>query len=149
MRVIFLEDVPGMARKNEVKEVREGYARNFLFSRGLAVPATDAALRQLLEAAIKKERRIALDKLHYEALARELSGITLSFKVKTPAKGKLFGSVNAAQIHAEFLKKKLDIKKEWIDLERPIKAVGEEHYVSIKFPYGIRASVRVILTGKS
>ncbi len=149
MKVLFLKDIPGVARKNDVKEVKEGYGRNYLIPRGYAARATDDELGRLREAESAREQRAAVDKVRYEELAKECSSLTLSFKVKAPAKGKSFGSVSVADIHAELAKKKPGFKKEWIALAKPIKTVGEEQHVPLSFPFGISGSVRVVITAET
>lgn len=144
MKVIFLKDVAHVARRNDVKEVNDGYARNFLFPKKLAESATPRALasfsKQQANVVEAKQREEGI----YKALSEKLKNTPLVFKMKVGEKGTAFGSVSTAKI-AEMLKKAhIEIQKEWIELEDHIKTTGE-HMVSIKFPHGIAGEIKIIV----
>ncbi len=145
MKVLLLENVKGLGKAGEVKEVADGYARNYLIPKGMAVPATPENLSQaeykkrIQEA---KMKRLAED---MQALAEALSEITLTFKVKVGEKEKLFGSITNAEI-AMALEKQLGrpFDKHKIELEEPIKHLGI-YSVPIRLMPGLVAQVKVVV----
>jgi len=145
MQVLLLKDVPNLGKAGTVKNVADGYARNFLFPKKLAVPATPEAMKQaeaIRKAALRKQQRMEEEA---EALAKELEAVSLTFKAKAGESGKLYGSVTAAHI-AEALSAKMGMEfdKRKIDLEEPLKELGE-HQVRIKLAPTVSASVRVVI----
>ncbi|MEO3945754.1 50S ribosomal protein L9 [Gorillibacterium sp. CAU 1737] len=125
MKVIFLKDVKGQGKKGEVKEVSEGYAKNFLFKQGTAKPATDGNIKTLdlqKQAEVKKKER---EKDDAKALAARLGELSLTFKHKVGEGGRLFGSITTKQI-AEELEKvhKITIDKRKMVLDDPIRTLG-------------------------
>ena len=143
MKVIFLEDVPNVARASETKEVNDGYARNYLLPKKLAVLANSQAAG-LVEAQLKKRaREQAKNEADMKELAKMLQGKEVTFKAKAGAEGKLFGSVTAADITAEIEKRHgLAIDKRKIDLPEAIKQTGS-YDVAIKLTGEIGATVKV------
>lgn len=108
MKVILLEDVKKVGKKNEVVEVSDGYARNFLIAKKLAVQVTQASMDVLnSQKQADKEHELELERQAIE-LKKQLEEITLNFKVKVGNGGKVFGSVSSKQI-VEKLKKEFDI----------------------------------------
>ncbi|MDO8600100.1 MAG: 50S ribosomal protein L9 [bacterium] len=143
MKVIFLKDVAGVARKNEVKEVAEGYARNFLFAKNLARPATDAVMRNVEGEKARKIAELEKEKTRFQEFTKKLAETPLVFKVKMGEKGKAFGSVSPAKIVDELKKRGITIEKSWLSAES-LKTMGE-HKVAISFPHGVKGEVRVII----
>ena len=144
MKVVLLQDIPHIGKKYEVKEVRDGYARNFLLPRKLAEVETEKTRGAL---ALKKEnesREQSDEYQNYKALAEELRSHTLQLKMKMGEKGKAFGSVTAAKIRDELKKHKIDVEKDWILLDESIKTAGENR-VRIKFPQGVAGSIKVMV----
>ena len=125
MRIILLQEIKGLGKKFDVKEVKNGYARNFLIPNGLVKIATKQTIKELetLKAAWQKEEQEIKNKL--ETLAKELSGQEFKFTLKTGKKGEVFGSVTRDDI-----KNKLSMPDIEVNLERPIKTLGE-HQVEI------------------
>lgn len=145
MQVLLLKDVPNLGKAGTVKNVADGYARNFLFPKGLAVPATPEAMKQaeaIRKAALRRQQRIEEEA---EALAKELEAVTLTFKAKAGESGKLYGSVTSAHI-AEALSAQMGMEfdKRKIDLEDPLKELGV-HQVRIKLAPAVSASVKVVI----
>ena len=144
MKVILLADVPALGRKNEVKEVSGGYARNFLLPQRLAEPAADAALAAL---AAKKERAQQEKSKEHEqqkAAVEKLKGLVLHLKIKVGEKGKAFGSINAAKIQEALVRQGIHVEKDWVQLDGPIKSTGEKT-VAVQFPHGIKSEVSIIV----
>lgn len=145
MQVLLLKDVPNLGKAGTVKNVADGYARNYLFPQKLAVPATPEAMKQaeaIRKAALRRQQRIEEEA---EALAKELEAVSLTFKAKAGESGKLYGSVTAAHI-AEALSAQMGMEfdKRKIDLEEPLKELGP-HQVRIKLAPTVSASIRVVV----
>jgi len=145
MKVIFLKDVPRVGRRNDVKEVNDGYAGNFLFPKKLAIPATAQALSQL-EA---KKNAVLLDnKIQEELMMKslaEIKNIVVTISGKANEKGHLFSAIHKKEI-LENLKMhhKAEILEDFIVLDKPLKEVGEfEIPVEIKHH---KTSFKVVIT---
>lgn len=145
MEVLLLKDVKRLGKAGEIRKVTDGYARNYLIPRGLAVPATPGAIKRTeVQKAIQaqREERIRHDA---EALAERLAEITLSFRVKAGEKGRLYGSITAADIAEEIEKQTgyaLDKRK--VALEEPIHLLGT-HKVPIRLTTGLAPEVTVVV----
>jgi large subunit ribosomal protein L9 len=146
MQVIILEEVRGVGKKYEVKDVSAGYARNFLFPNKLAEPANPTSLKKL--EAMKAEhnaKEIELHK-HLEALARRVSDMTIEFDLKKGKKdGSIFGVVNKESILKALREHKL-ITTERVDitLDHPIKEFGS-YTIPIDFKKGVTAQLKIVV----
>jgi len=138
MKVLLLQNIKGLGQKMDIREVREGYARNFLFPRKIAVVATDNALRH------KKatEQRIESIRIQHQVMAEKLRKEVLKFVVKTGKKDEIFEPINEKKIK-NFLESKGYVDFEVV-LPQSLKAMGE-HKVEIKLPHGVESEVVVIL----
>ncbi len=126
MKVILLKDVAKIGKKYDVKDVADGYALNFLLPKSLAKTATDAALKS-----VEALKKIALDdmKVQEDLLAKnlhEVDGKTVEIKAKANEKGHLFAGIHKEEL-PKFIKESLgaEISVNFIELEKPIKEVGE------------------------
>ena len=148
MKVILLEDVKNIGKKGEIINAKDGYARNYLFPKKLAIEATEANLRSLEAAKTRKEEKENELLQEAKALEEELQKKTIVIKAKTGEQGKLFGSITTKEI-ADILEKdhKISIDKKKFDLEEPIKTVGE-YKVKIKLHPQVSAELKVIVTEK-
>lgn len=144
MKVILLQDVPALGRKNDIKDVSDGYGRNFLLPHKLAMSATPNAVAALASQKTRAEQGIATERAEHQAIAEKLAGMTLLLKTKIGEKGKAFGSVTAAKIRDALKQQGIAVEKEWIALAEPIKTMGE-HTVEIKFPHGIVGKTKIIV----
>jgi large subunit ribosomal protein L9 len=142
MKVIFLKDVKGQGKKGEVKEVSEGYARNYLIPRGLVSPANESNLKQLEQLHKAESRRKEKEKEEAVNLAEKLKDLTLSFKVKAGEGGRLFGSITSKQIAEELEKKGYKIDKRKILLDDPIRSLGVTK-VNIRLHPDVTATIGV------
>lgn len=144
MKVIFLKDVKNVAKANEIKEVKEGYARNYLFRNGLAVEATKANIdklnRKLEQMATTEEARIK----NAKELAEKLSKLEVKMTKKAGEKGRLFGAITSSEIAEEVNRLGVNLDKKLIDLKNPIKEVGE-HIIDINIYKGIKGQLKVIV----
>src|SRR3989344_3157999 len=126
MRVIFLQDVPRVAKRHDVKEINDGYAMNFLLPRKLAVVATPKAIEELetRKKEIVVEREVQEDLLVKNL--EEIKGKTITVRAKADDKGHLFSAIHPKTLVEEMkTQHSADISEELIVLDKPIKAVGE------------------------
>jgi large subunit ribosomal protein L9 len=142
MRVIFLKDVEKMGKKFEVKEVKDGYARNFLLPQGLAKPATKEALEWLEVQKEIQEKKAEVDLKKVQELASSLDDLEVAISVKTGDADQLFESVTAQKISEKLKEMGFDIKKSQIGLEEPIKEIGE-FPIKIKLEHNLEVEIRV------
>jgi large subunit ribosomal protein L9 len=125
MKVLFLQDVKGTARAGDLKDVSEGFARNFLLPKSLAVPATTGALKNVAyqkQISVSKTQRIRSE---HETLAARLTATRVTFKVKVGEQYRLFGSITSTDV-AEAVEKAIgqEIDKHKVILDEPIKHLG-------------------------
>ena len=144
MRVILLQDIDKVGKKYEVKEVADGYARNFLFPKGLAKPATKEALKWLEIQKEIEEKKAEEELKKIQALASRIDGQEILIPVKVGEKGQLYESVTAKKIFEILKENGFDIKKSQIVLEQPIKELGE-FTVKIKFEHNLEAEIKIII----
>ena len=146
MKVIFLADVKGQGKKDELKEVSDGYARNFLLPRKLALEATTDALNRIKLQEKARQAQLAKDK----ALAQDIAGKLEAIVVKVPAKGgeggKLFGSVTSKEISEALASQfNMTIDKNKIVQTEPIKTFGSFE-VRCKLGFEISGLIHVVVT---
>lgn len=146
MRVMLTKDVENVGRAGDVKEVADGYGRNFLLRRKLAVPAgkgVEAEAKRLRDAAVRRETK---DKAEAQALADQIGNKTVVVRLKVGAEDKAFGSITNQDI-ATALKAqhRVEIDRHKIDLKEPIKTLGE-HQVALRLHRDVDAHVNVIVT---
>jgi len=142
VKVVFLADVPGHGRKGEVKDVSDGFARNFLFPRKLAEPATEGVLRHLAHEKEKhaqgeaRKRKTALER------KKALESLTLHIPVRLGEAGRLHGAVTSQMIAEVLRERGIDVDKRQILLENPIRHLGE-YVVPVKLYAEITAELRI------
>lgn len=125
MEVILREDVPSLGIIGEVVKVKPGYARNYLFPQGLAVPADRRNLARLEHEKALIELKKQRERGTYERLAESLKGLRLEVEARAGKTGKLFGSVTNIDVCRLIQEKGLDIDRRRIELKEPIKDIGE------------------------
>lgn len=143
MKVILLKDVKNLGKKDDIVDVAEGYARNFLIPRKLAQVATPGGIKQVEQEQKALEKRKAKERQEAMEMAEKLSKTSTVLKVKAGEKGKLFGSITSKDI-AEALSSQhgLKIDKRKVELTEPIKSLGD-YEVSIKLAPEIEAKITV------
>ena len=147
MKVILLKDVEKLGEKFEIKEVKDGYARNFLFPKGLAKQATESALKWL-----EMQKEIASQKAEeelkqIEKLVAKVDGLEVVIPVKVGDNDQLFEKITAQKISKKLKEDGLEIKKNQIILEAPIEKVGE-YSVKIKFEHNLEGEIKVIVNNE-
>ena len=143
MKVILLSDIKGVGKKDQVIEASDGYARNFLFPKNLAVEANNANMSKLKAKQESKQFRKDNEKREAEELARELKGIMLKIRVKAGENGKIFGGVTSKEI-SEGLKRdyNIEIDKKKINLTDTVKTLGTI-LVDIRLYEGVIGKLKV------
>ena len=146
MKVIFNQDVKGQAKKGELKEVSDGYARNYLFPRKLAQAATADNLNKYKLQEKAEAAQIAKEKAQAEEYAKKLEGVQVIIKAKSGGKGKLFGAVTSQEI-SDALKEQcgIEIEKNKIVQSEPIKSFGN-YEVKAKLGYEVSGIINVLVT---
>ena len=142
MKVVLKEDVKKLGSKGDVVEAADGYARNYLMPRGLAVEATPQKIKELKEKEAKKNRLESEKREDAEKLKSKLESEKFVLKVKAGDSGRLFGSVNTKDIAEAASKKGYDIDKRKIELDDSIKSLGM-HTVPVKIYDDITANLKV------
>lgn len=141
MKLILLQDIKGLGKKFDVKDVKDGYARNFLLPQKLAKIATEAAIKELESQKNKQEQEEKEIKTKLEELAKNLEGKEFKFELKTGKKREVFGSLSEADIKKVLSEKGIEAE---ILLEKPIKIIGE-HQIKIDLGKGVKTTIKVII----
>jgi large subunit ribosomal protein L9 len=145
MKIILMEDVPSLGRRGDVRDVATGYARNFLLPKKLALPASAANLQNLDHLKRQRDRAEARARDEAQVAARQIEGLTLAMATRASEDGRLYGSVSAQDI-VEFLEKhQLPVEKRRVQLEEPIKMLGE-YRVPIRLHHDVTATLAVTVT---
>lgn len=143
MKVILKEDIKGVGKKDQIINANDGYARNYLFPKNLAVPADKGNLTNLQSKKTSEEHRKELERESAKETAKKIEDITLKLPVKSGENGKVFGSITSKEI-AENLEKqyKITVDKKKINLQEPIKNLGTFN-IEIKLYDGVNAKLKV------
>lgn len=148
MKVILQADVKGTGKKGQVFEVADGYARNFLFPKKLAVEATAGNIQDISHKKVLEERRKEKEKQDAIELANKLNALLIEVKTKTGEGGRLFGSVTSKEI-ADDLKKQhgIEVDRRKLELKEPIKSLGNFE-VQVKIHPDVIAKLQVHVIAK-
>lgn len=143
MKVILKEDIKGVGKKDQIINANDGYARNFLFPKNLAVPADKGNLTNLQSKKTSEEHRKEIERENAKETAKKIERILLKLPVKSGENGKVFGSITTKEI-AENLEKqyKIAVDKKKINLQEPIKNLGTFN-IEIKLYDGVNAKLKV------
>ena len=145
MKVVLREDVEKLGKRGDVVKVAAGYGRNFLLPKKLAYEATAGNLKLIEHEKRAKDLRDARIRKDFEAVARSLSGLSLTVAKRVGENEALFGSVTAQDIADLIAAKGIEIDKRKVQLDEPIKHLGE-HDVKVKLHPEVLASVRLLVT---
>lgn len=144
MQVILIQNVPGTGKIDDIKEVSEGYARNFLFAQNLALPVTKQILADLKIRQNKKAKDGEMELRAHQSLADKLDGLELEIKERVSAGDALYAAVGPQKVSDSLAKRGFKISKDQI-MMKPIKQTGE-YSAKIKFPHGLEAQISVIIS---
>jgi large subunit ribosomal protein L9 len=142
MKVIFLKDVKGQGKKGQVKELSEGYVRNFLLPQGLAKLASDGNLKTLEVQNASEQKRKEKEKEDAQTLAKKMEEMTVVIKTKAGEGGRLFGAITSKQIGEALAAQGIKIDKRKIELEDPIRTLGVTQVV-VKLHPEVKAKLSV------
>lgn len=147
MKIVLLQDVPSLGRTGTVKDVKEGYARNYLIPRGLAAEATEGTLRALAGQQRAQSERVERERAEAEKLRASLEDAVIEIPARGGEGGRLFGSVTPQDVAEALGRRGFRVTKKQVDLEEPIKAAGF-YKVSVRVGPGIvaRVDVNVVAT---
>lgn len=145
MRVILLQDVENVGKKYEIKDVKDGYARNFLIPKGLAKLATKAVLEQVEKQKEIEKQKVEEELKEIQKIASSIDEFEVIIPVKVGEEQQLFEKINTQKISDKLKELGFEIKKEQIDLAEPIGELGE-FPVKVKFEHNLESEIRVIIT---
>ena len=145
MQVILTADVKGQGKKDQIINVSDGYARNFLFPKNLAIPADAKAMNEVKNKEASRQHKIDTERAEAQALAEKLAGVLVKIKMGAGADGRLYGSVTAKDV-AESLEKdhKIVIDRRKIVINEPIKAYGS-YTLDIKLYTEVTGKINVLV----
>jgi len=144
MKVILLQDIENLGKKDDIKNVANGYARNFLFPKKLAKLAAKEAIEELEKQKELEAKKAEEELKKIEELVSQIDGLEFEVIEKIDENGKLYGSINEVRISKILKEKGFDIKKKQIKIPQPIKELGESP-VTILFDHGLEAEIKLIV----
>ncbi|MDO8265012.1 MAG: 50S ribosomal protein L9 [Candidatus Parcubacteria bacterium] len=148
MKVVLIQDVEKLGKKYELKEVADGFARNFLIPKKLAKLATDEVIKRA-EAEKEANLKIVEDDLgKQQEVASRLDGQEINIAVKAGDDKQVFGSVTVQKIAEKLKESGFEIKKDQIILNKPIKEIGE-FPIKVRFGHNLEAEIKIIVTEES
>jgi large subunit ribosomal protein L9 len=147
VKVILIADVEKLGKSGEMKDVAEGYARNFLIPRKLAVPAAGGAYRAWQHDIASREEKRQREREEAEVSATRIASTTLTMGVKVGEGGKLYGSITAKDIADALSRRGIEIDRHKIDLPEPLKTLGT-YKVAIKVYSGLSPEVTIVVEPK-
>jgi len=145
MKVILLQDIEKLGKKYETKEVKDGYARNFLIAKGLAKKADKKTLLWVETQKEIEAKKSEEDLKKIQELASAIDGQELLISAKIGDKGQLFESIGVQKISEKIKELGFEVKKNQLKLENPLKELGE-YPIKIKFEHNLEAEIKVIIT---
>jgi len=147
LKVILTNDVQNLGKSGELKEVADGYARNFLIRRKLAVPAAGGAYRAWQHDIASREEKRRREREEAEIAAQRIASTTLTMGVKVGEGGKLYGSIGAKDIADALGRRGIEVDRHKIDLEEPLKTLGT-YKVAVRVFQGLNPEVTVVVEPK-
>ncbi len=145
-KIILLQNIKNLGQKDEIKEVTFGYARNFLIPQKLAILVLPQEIKRLEE--IKKIKTAQQEKATEKAeeLKKKLEKMAVEIKARADEKGRLFGSIGRKEVVETLKERGIEIDKDRIEMEEPIKEIGE-HWVRVRLEKDIEAKMKIIVLG--
>ena len=149
MKVVFLADVASKGKRGEIREVADGYARNFLLPRGLALPATPSAIKQTQALSKERAERQAREKEMISEVIKRLEGVELLFKAKAGTKGRLHGSITSTAIASKLSEiADFEIDRKKVNLDQPLHELGS-HEIKVSLGPGSETKIKVVIEEES
>lgn len=147
MKVILRSNIENVGRIGDVKEVKNGFGRNFLLPQHLAVLATPAAMKEWEKGKEKRAKLVEAEIKAAQGVAEKLAGVSLSFTMPAGAEGKLFGSVGKASILKSLKASGFEVDKSAVKLDAAIKTTGE-HEVELRLQPEVSAKIKVVVVAR-
>jgi len=147
MKVILTKDIEKVGKKGDIKNVSDGYARNFLFAKNSAVVATETSIKGVEDAKKRDLVRLAKEKEVFVELAAKLGKLSLTIARQVGEEDKMFGAVTAEDVAEAVKAEGFEVDKRKVELHEPIKALGSFD-VGIKLHHEVTATVKVIVVKK-
>lgn len=147
MKIIYIKNISKAISDGEIKEVADGYAQNFLFPKGLALPATKENINKINSRKKRREKDSVLDLAKIEKLAKQIKGLEINFKKNANEKGTLFASISEKEICRELEQKNIKINPKNFKLNQHIKEIGE-HKVVVGLNHGLEAKITIVVEKK-
>lgn len=144
MKVVLLQDVKSQGKKNEIIEVSDSYARNFLIKKNLAQQVTPQVLNELNQKKQAHEMKVKKEIEQARNLAKELEKEEFVIIAKIGDNGKLFGSITVKEIEQAIIKKGFNVEKKQINLKESIKTIGQ-FIVELKLYQGVNCKIKIIV----
>lgn len=145
MKVIFLKDVRSVGKKGDIKNVSDGYARNFLLPQGLVKIATEPEIKILEKEKMEQEKNREQKANVFKKMAEEITGREVTLEIAAGDKGEVFGSVGEKDIKKALIAENIEVQK--IFLEKPLKSLGN-HEVEIELGLGVKTKITVVVKKK-
>jgi large subunit ribosomal protein L9 len=145
MKVVLVKNVPNLGKTGEVKQVSDGYARNYLFPNKLVKIASELTVREMEQKKYSQTKAVANRAKKFKAIAKKINNIKIIVQAKADEKKTLFGSITAQKIADELAGRHYEIDSKYIKLEQPIKSLGF-YNVLIDFGAGVTAKVGLTVT---
>ncbi len=148
MKVVLLETIEGIGSVGQEVKVKDGYARNFLIPKGLALMASDKNIKAFKDKIQSRVKSEAKSKEHAQKFAEQLESVSLNYSMKTGQEGKLFGSITPAHIFDSLKEKGFEVDKKKIVLPEPIRHVGT-HEVTVRIYPGVNAQLKIEVSAEN
>ena len=145
MKIILMDDVPALGRRGEVRDVSDGYARNYLLPHKLALHATSANLKNLEQIKVRQDVAAAKLTAHAQDQARVVEALHFTQARQASDEGRLFGSIGKADLAAFLSQQGVEVERRRITLDEPIKTLGE-FFVPVRLHGAVTAQLRVSVT---
>lgn len=143
MRIVLLQDIKNVGKRGDIKEISDGYARNFLLPKKLAEMATETAIKNATVIKNKEQENTRNEFKKIQDLVKIINQKKIIISTKEKEE-KLFGSVTTKNIVAELKKENIELPEKFIILEKPIKKIGE-YKIKIAFGHGLKASLELVV----
>jgi len=147
MKVLLIKDVKSLGKTGEIKEVKDGYGKNFLVAKGFAKVATDEVIAQWQEEQKEKAQKEAEEIAHLESLKEKIEKTELVIAKKLGANGSLFGAITNSDIADALKKSGIEVDKKLIHIDHAIKATGS-YEADVKLGHGIHAKLKFEVVGE-
>lgn len=147
MKIILKQDVEDLGKEGEIKEVSDGFARNYLIPEGMAKRATEDKIEKVKQRRKKEEEKEEKELEELQDKVSELDGQEIEVEVKVGEEGQLYSSVSAGKIQNALKEEGFEVKRKQIELDQPIEELGE-FTINLNFKHNLEAQIRVIVSEK-